>query len=296
MEFSKPELEYFELLPLLLVLGGACVGVLIEAFLARGARRIPQITLALSVLVAALVSTIVVGADLQEHTGAAGSEGRGLVGAEGSVIVDGPTVYLWGLVLIFAIGGVALFAERRLEGGVSAFTGQAAALPGTDTEREASTRGLEHTEVYPLMLFAVGGMLLFPASGDLLTMFVALEVLSLPLYLLCGLARRRRLLSQEAAMKYFLLGAFASGFFLYGAQILLVGTAAQDFARRGTTAAAAGFVDFMGYLGAFGGDVVTGWLLKHHDFHAAIMFWSSAAIVAALLSALLWRARPVSAT
>jgi NADH-quinone oxidoreductase subunit N len=59
-------------------------------------------------------------------------------------------------------------------------------------------------------------MLLFPASDDLLTMFVALEVLSLPLYLLCGLARRRRLISQEAAMKYFLLGAFSSAFFLYG--------------------------------------------------------------------------------
>jgi NADH-quinone oxidoreductase subunit N len=47
-------------------------------------------------------------------------------------------------------------------------------------------------------------------------MFVALEVLSLPLYLICGMARRRRLLSQEAAVKYFLLGAFASAFFLYG--------------------------------------------------------------------------------
>ena len=99
---------------------------------------------------------------------------------------------------------------------LSAFAGQAAALPGTEAEREASTRGLEHTEVYPLMLFSVGGMMLFPASNDLLTMFVALEVLSLPLYLLCGLARRRRLLSQEAALKYFLLGAFSSGFFLYG--------------------------------------------------------------------------------
>lgn len=43
-------------------------------------------------------------------------------------------------------------------------------------------------------------------------MFVALEVLSLPLYLMCGLARHRRLLSQEAAMKYFLLGAFSSAF------------------------------------------------------------------------------------
>jgi NADH-quinone oxidoreductase subunit N len=49
---------------------------------------------------------------------------------------------------------------------------------------------------------------------------VALEVLSLPLYLLCGLARHRRLLSQEAAVKYFLLGAFSSAFFLYGAAFL----------------------------------------------------------------------------
>ena len=69
-------------------------------------------------------------------------------------------------------------------------------------------------------MFAVGGMMLFPAANDLLTMFVALEVLSLPLYLLCGLARRRRLLSQEAALKYFLLGAFSSGFFLYGVALV----------------------------------------------------------------------------
>jgi NADH-quinone oxidoreductase subunit N len=50
--------------------------------------------------------------------------------------------------------------------------------------------------------------------------FVALEILSLPLYLLCAMARRRRLLSQEAAIKYFLLGAFSSAFFLYGAALL----------------------------------------------------------------------------
>src|SRR5436853_1856525 len=66
------------------------------------------------------------------------------------------------------------------------------------------------------MAFAVAGLLLFCASNNLLVMFVALEILSLPLYLLAGLARRRRLLSQEASVKYFLLGAFASGFFLYG--------------------------------------------------------------------------------
>jgi len=86
----------------------------------------------------------------------------------------------------------------------------------------------------------------------------------------------------------------AIGFCLYGAQILLVGTAAQDFAKKGKSAAAAGFVDFMGYMGAFGGDIVTGWLLKNRDFHAAIRFWAIAAIVGALLAATLWRARPVS--
>lgn len=85
------------------------------------------------------------------------------------------------------------------------------------------------------------------------------------------------------------------GFFMYGAQILLVGTAAQDFAKKGTTAAAAGFVDCMGSFGAFGGDVVTGYLLKHADFHAAILFWAGSALVAGLLSITLWRAKPVTA-
>jgi OPA family glycerol-3-phosphate transporter-like MFS transporter len=84
----------------------------------------------------------------------------------------------------------------------------------------------------------------------------------------------------------------AIGFCLYGAQILIVGTAAQDFARVGATAAAAGFIDFMGYVGAFSGDVVTGWLLKTRDFGAAITFWAAAAIVAAACVATLWRARP----
>jgi NADH-quinone oxidoreductase subunit N len=137
-------------------------------------------------------------------------------------------MFLWGLILVFGLGGTLLFGERALEGGVSGFAGQAAALPGTESERQSA--GLEHTEVYPLLLFAIGGMMLFLASGDLLTMFVALEVLSLPLYLLCGLARRRRLLSQEAAMKYFLLGAFSSAFFLYGVALIYGYAGSMDFA------------------------------------------------------------------
>jgi MFS transporter, OPA family, glycerol-3-phosphate transporter len=82
------------------------------------------------------------------------------------------------------------------------------------------------------------------------------------------------------------------GFALYGAQILLVGTAAQDFARRGATAAAAGFVDFTGHMGAFSGDVVTGWMLRRHGWGGAIAWWAFAALAAGALVATLWRAKP----
>ncbi len=220
MDFSKPTIEYAQLWPILVVFGVACLGVVVEAFVPRERRYLTQAGLAVAGLVVALGGSVYVGTDLKELKTAGDVVARGKLAAEGTLAVDGPSLFIWGLVLVFAIGGVLLFAERRLEAGVSAFAGQAAALPGTEAEREASTRGLDHTEVYPLLMFAVGGMMLFPTANDLLTMFVALEVLSLPLYLLCGLARRRRLLSQEAALKYFLLGAFSSGFFLYGVALI----------------------------------------------------------------------------
>jgi len=209
--YQSPTIEYADLWPLLVVLGAACVGIVVEALVPRGRRFATQTGLTLAGLGVALVGTVVVGVRLP-----AGEAARGVIASEGALAIDGPSLVLWGMTLVLALGGALLFAERRLEGGVSVFSGQAAALPGTPAEREASTRGLEHTEVFPLLLFAVGGMMLFPAANDLLMLFVALEVMSLPLYLLCGLARRRRLLSQEAALKYFMLGAFSSGFFVYG--------------------------------------------------------------------------------
>ncbi|WP_296607212.1 NADH-quinone oxidoreductase subunit NuoN [Nocardioides sp.] len=228
MDFTKPTIEYADLWPLLVVFGVACAGVVVEAFVPRALRFVVQTLLAVAGILAALLGTILVARDLDVlGDGAA----RGTVDAMGTIAVDGPTVFFWGILLVFGLGGALLFAERRLEGGVSTFAGQAAALPGTEAERQASTRGLEHTEVYPLMMFALGGMMLFPAANDLLTLFVALEVLSLPLYLLCGLARRRRLLSQEAALKYFLLGAFSSAFFLYGAALIYGFSGAMGFAQ-----------------------------------------------------------------
>ena len=230
MDFSKPTIEYAQLWPMILVFGVACLGVLVEAFVPRERRYLTQAGLSVAGLAVALGGSVYVYTDLKELKSAGDVVARGKIAAEGTLAVDGPSVLIWGLVLVFAIGGVLLFAERRLEAGVSVFAGQAAALPGTEAEREASTRGLDHTEVYPLLMFAVGGMMLFPTANDLLTMFVALEVLSLPLYLLCGLARRRRLLSQEAALKYFLLGAFSSGFFLYGVALIYGFSGSMQFA------------------------------------------------------------------
>ena len=204
--FSTPSIEYSKLLPILIVLGTAFVGVLIEAFMGRRFRHEVQVGLALVGLVAAFVSVVYLA-------------GHNEITAEGSVAVDGPALFLQGSILLFAVLGVLICAERGLEPG-GPFAPAGSSMPGSDLERRLNTLGVTQTEVFPLLMFAVGGMLLFPASNDLLTMFVALEVLSLPLYLLCGLARRRRLLSQEASLKYFLLGAFSSAFFLYGVALL----------------------------------------------------------------------------
>ena len=209
---TPPSIEYSQLAPMLIVFSAAVVGVLVEAFVPRPLRRAVQVALALGSLTAAFIMTIVVAAT--RHIFASGSPGH--VAAMGAVAVDRPTLFIQGTILVLAFASVLLIGDSSN----SPFAAQAAATPGSAEEREALGAGIMHTEIFPLTMFAIGGMLLFPAANDLLTMFVALEVLSLPLYLLCGLARRRRLLSHEAAMKYFLLGAFSSAFFLFGVAML----------------------------------------------------------------------------
>jgi NADH-quinone oxidoreductase subunit N len=203
MTLPPPSVEYAQLSPMLIVFGAAVAGVLTEAFLPRQQRYAAQLVLSLGGLAAAFVAVVLL-------TGRYGSA------VMGSVMVDGPTLFLQGAVLLSGIVAMAPIAERRL----AAFAPQGSLVPGSLEEQQAARGGIIQTEVFPLFMLAVGGMLVFCAAADLLTIFVALEVLSLPLYLLCGLARRRRLLSQEAALKYFLLGAFSSAFFLYGVVLL----------------------------------------------------------------------------
>ena len=89
--------------------------------------------------------------------------------------------------------------------------------------------GIHRGEYYPLLLFTVSGMMLMSLAGDLIVIFLALELLSLPLYVLAGFARPRPE-SEESAMKYFLLGAFASGFLVYGIALAFGATGTTNLA------------------------------------------------------------------
>ena len=208
MAFQAVQVNYAAIAPMLIIFGGAMVGVLIEAFVPRGKRHAPQVFVALAAPVVALYVLVTLSVD---------DRGRTLGNA---VVIDGPALFIQGAVLAMAVLSILTMAEKFSGQGADAFTPMGSAVPGSPQEAAALRAGMATSEIFPLALFAVGGMMLFPAANDLLTMFIALEVLSLPLYILCGLARRRRLLSQEASLKYFLLGAFSSAFFLFGSALL----------------------------------------------------------------------------
>lgn len=217
--FEAVEVNYGAVAPMLIIVGAALVGVLVEAFAPRAQRHVIQVSLALVAIVASFAVLVLVAVDRQTVT------------AGGSIVIDGPALFLQGTLLIFAVLGVLTMSERFGGRSADAFTPMGAATPGSPAEAAADRAGFATSEAFPLTLFAVFGMLMFVASNDLITMFVALEVLSLPLYVLTGLARRRRLLSQEASLKYFLLGAFSSAFFLFGAALLYGYAGSSDLSK-----------------------------------------------------------------
>jgi len=124
---------------------------------------------------------------------------------EGSVALDGITRYA--RVILLAVGALAAL--------------MAASQSGRDRE--------EPPEIFPLLLFALTGMVLLASASDLLVVFIALEILSLSLYVMAGATRRLR--AQEAAMKYFLLGAFSSAFLLYGIALCYGATGTTNLLR-----------------------------------------------------------------
>jgi NADH-quinone oxidoreductase subunit N len=134
-------------------------------------------------------------------------------GFSGMVSIDGVALFLDGL---FAVIGLLTIAI---------------------SVRYNTARGIMRGEFYALILFALSGMSLMGHAANLLTVFMAIELLSIPLYVLCGIARPRQD-SEESAMKYFLLGAFASGFLVFG--IALTYGATGQLSLDGIARAAAG--------------------------------------------------------
>ena len=97
--------------------------------------------------------------------------------------------------------------------------------------------GIESGEYYALLLFSTSGMMLLASAGDLLVVFLGIELMSLSLYVMAGLFKRR-LASGEASMKYFLLGAFATSFLLYGIALIYGATGSTNFDRIAAAATA----------------------------------------------------------
>ncbi len=133
----------------------------------------------------------------------------------GAVSLDGITRYA--RVILLAVG---------------ALTTLMVAAEGSGRPQEPEGSGERDSgsppEVFPLLLFALTGMVLLAAASDLLVVFIALEILSLALYIMAGATRRAT--AQEAAMKYFLLGAFSSAFLLYGIALCYGATRSTNLA------------------------------------------------------------------
>ena len=170
--------DFISILPLLILSGYACLLLLVDLFIPQGRK---QWTGWLG-----LIGLLAAGAGMLPWP----SSGS-LTGFGGMIVVDG---FAFFLNVIFILSGVlAILLALNY-------------LPRT---------GIERGEFYILLLFTLSGMMLMAQAADLIVVFLALELLSIPLYILSGFARPRPS-SEESAMKYFLLGAFSTGFLVYG--------------------------------------------------------------------------------
>lgn len=202
--------DYSTLLPVILLTGWACVLLFIDLF-------IPKDRKGLTALLAALGLALALGFTIA----GIGSENSGF---HGMVVQDGFSTFANVLLLISGLFGVALahgYIKRM---------------------------GLERGEYYTLLLFSVTGMMLMAQASDLIIVFMALELLSIPLYVLAAFARPN-LGSQEAGMKYFLLGAFATGFVVYGTALIFGATGSTSFGAI-VTAASGGAPSMLLTIGA----------------------------------------------
>ena len=189
--------DFYTLLPIIVLTVWAVALLLVDLF-------IPKERKGWTALLAAAGLALTAGFALSQT-------GQESYGFNGMVVLDGFSTFVNILLLFSGLMGIAL-AYSYLK-----------------------RMGIERGEYYSLMLFSVAGMMLMAQASDLIVVFLALELLSIPLYVLAAFAHPQHN-SGEAGIKYFLLGAFSGGFVVYG--IALVFGATQSTALTGIATAA----------------------------------------------------------
>jgi len=182
---TLPDLSFSTIWPFAFLTVWACALLLVDLF-------IPKERKGITALLAALGLAFTLGFTLTQI-------GMQQTGFQGMVVADGFSTFVNALLLVSGLLGVALAYGyvRRM--------------------------GLERGEYYTLLLFSVTGMMLMAQAADLIVVFLALELLSIPLYVLAAFARPK-VESEEAGLKYFLLGAFSTGFVVYGTALVFGAT------------------------------------------------------------------------
>src|SRR5258708_21164695 len=185
------QLDFQTLLPYTILTAWACVLLLVDLFIPKGRKGITAFLAALGLAFTLSFTLIQIGS---EQTG-----------FHNMVVLDGFLIFVNAILLISGLLGVALaygYVKRM---------------------------GIERGEYYTLLLFSVTGMMLMAQATDLIIVFLALELLSIPLYVLAAFALPK-VESEEAGMKYFLLGPFSTGFVVYGIALIFGSTSSTSLA------------------------------------------------------------------
>lgn len=223
MQLENLGLYYWAIAPEIIVSVVAVIIMMVDAFSARGARKL-NAGIALVGLVATLISVIML-----ERLGP-GSYFSGMV------VIDPIRIFFSVTILLAAIVAT-LMASQFLK-----------------------DEGLPPGEFFSLLLFATAGMLLLAAAGDLVTVFLGLEIASITSYVLAGY-RRYDLRSNESSLKYFLLGSFSTAFLLYG-MALTYGATGSTNIQKITSAIASGQVAYPALLLVGAGMMMVGFGFK----------------------------------
>lgn len=183
-----PQADLTPVLPLTLLVIWACALLLVDLFIPKERKSLTALLAALGLALALSFTLMQLGQETKTSF-------------HNMVVVDGFSVFVNALLLVSGLLAIGLSFGyiKRMH--------------------------LERGEYYTLMLFSISGMMLMAQAGDLIVVFLALELLSIPLYVLAAFDRPK-VESEEAGLKYFLLGAFATGFVVYGTALVFgaVGT------------------------------------------------------------------------